>query len=90
MGGLLTHVFLVWATPFNTNNGGKLSKYLGVKISTPEVSGSAMARLILDEKMNGVTGKYYQINEAIKSSKDSYDTDKAIQLWTDSERLVRL
>jgi light-dependent protochlorophyllide reductase len=68
----------------------KLSKYLGVKISTPEVSGSAMARLILDEKMNGVTGKYYQINEAIKSSKDSYDTDKAIQLWTDSERLVRL
>jgi light-dependent protochlorophyllide reductase len=68
----------------------KLFKLFGVKISTPEISGSAMARLLLDEKLNNVTGKYFQILNERQSSKQSYDKKLAAELWNDSKQLTGL
>ena len=65
-------------------------KLLGVISSTPDVSGSAIARLLLDEKLEGISGKYFQILEEKQSSKQSYDVKIAEQLWEDSLELVGL
>ncbi len=65
-------------------------KLLGVVSSTPDVSGGAIARLLLDEKLEGVSGKYFQILEEKQSSKQSYDTKIASDLWEDSLELVGL
>jgi NAD(P)-dependent dehydrogenase (short-subunit alcohol dehydrogenase family) len=63
---------------------------LGVETSTPERSGGAMARLLLDEALEGVTGKYFRILEEKSSSKQSYDTKLAQELWNDSLELTGL
>jgi light-dependent protochlorophyllide reductase len=65
-------------------------KLLGVVSSTPDVSGGAIARLLLDEKLEGVSGKYFQILEEKQSSKQSYDVKIAEQLWEDSLELIGL
>jgi light-dependent protochlorophyllide reductase len=65
-------------------------KLFGVDVSTAQKSGSAMARLLLDETMEGVTGKYYHIFKEIQSSKQSYDTSLASELWDDSIKLTGL
>jgi light-dependent protochlorophyllide reductase len=65
-------------------------RLMGVKYSTPEASGSAMARLLLDEKFNNVSGKYFQILDEKPSSKQSYDAQLAKMLWVDSADLVGL
>jgi light-dependent protochlorophyllide reductase len=66
----------------------KIGKLMGVTVSTPEISGSAMARLLLDDKLNNVSGKYFQILDEKQSSKQSYDKKLAIELWEDSKVLV--
>jgi light-dependent protochlorophyllide reductase len=63
---------------------------MGVAISTPEISGRAMARLILDPALEGHSGKYVQIVTERTSSKESYDEKKATELWRDSMNLVGL
>lgn len=78
--------FARWSLRVST----KIFKLFGVKISTPEISGSAMARLLLDEKLNDVTGKYFQILDEKQSSKQSYDQKTATELWNDSEKLTGL
>ncbi|MEM9982089.1 MAG: hypothetical protein AAF734_06310 [Bacteroidota bacterium] len=67
-----------------------IMRLFGVKVSTPEKSGSAMARLLLDEQLTQVSGKYFQLLEEKQSSKQSYDTQLASQLWKDSEALTGL
>lgn len=67
-----------------------LLSLLGYKTSTPEISGAAMARLLLDEGLENVTAKYFQIYDEKKSSKQSYDLKLAEELWDDSMKLVRL
>jgi light-dependent protochlorophyllide reductase len=66
----------------------KIFKLMGVTVSTPEISGSAMARLLLDDNLNNVSGKYFQILDEKQSSKQSYDKKLAIELWEDSKVLV--
>ncbi len=78
--------FLRWSLKTST----KLFKVFGVKISTPEISGSAMARLLLEEKLEHTTGSYFQISEEKKSSKQSYDKQLQNELWQDSLKLTRL
>jgi light-dependent protochlorophyllide reductase len=78
--------FVRWSLRAST----RIFKIFGVKISTPEISGSAMARLLLDEKLNNVTGKYFQILNERKSSIQSYDKKLATGLWNDSEHLTGL
>jgi light-dependent protochlorophyllide reductase len=52
--------------------------------------GSALARLILDLSLNHVTGKYFDGLEEIQSSAESYDEQKATELWESSAELVKL
>jgi light-dependent protochlorophyllide reductase len=68
----------------------RIFNWLGVVSSTPEESGGAIARLLLDEKLEGITGKYFQIFKEKQSSKQSYETQMAKDLWDDSLVLVGL
>jgi light-dependent protochlorophyllide reductase len=68
----------------------RLFSVLGVYVSTPEKSGAAMARLLLDETLTGVSGKYFQVEQEKKSSQQSYQEDLGQQLWEDSLELTGL
>ena len=63
---------------------------LGVPFSTAETSGQALARMVTDPALEGVSGKYFEIGSAARSSEESYDRDKARELWDASAELVRL
>ncbi len=52
--------------------------------------GSALARLILDPSLDRATGKYFDGLEEIQSSDESYDEQKASELWKGSAELVKL
>jgi NAD(P)-dependent dehydrogenase (short-subunit alcohol dehydrogenase family) len=63
---------------------------LGVPFSTPEASGRALARLVTDPSLEGVSGRYFEIGEVSCSSEESYDLGKARELWETSAALVCL
>ena len=50
-------------------------------IHLPQDSGASLARLAVGEDVKGVTGKYYEGQKPIPSSKDSYDREKQEDLW---------
>ncbi len=60
------------------------------KINSPQQSGQALARLVEDPKLKNVTGKYFSGVNMIESSVESYDVEKARQLWDKSIELVGL
>ncbi|ACB54235.1 glucose/ribitol short chain dehydrogenase/reductase family protein [Crocosphaera subtropica ATCC 51142] len=60
------------------------------KINTPQQSGRALARLVEDPQLKNVTGKYFSGLQMIESSQESYDVEKAQQLWDKSVELVGL
>ncbi|MGH3763143.1 SDR family NAD(P)-dependent oxidoreductase [Actinophytocola sp.] len=51
-------------------------------------SGSALAHLVADEALDGVSGTYFQGRRPRRSSAESYDRDKAAELWRSSAELV--
>lgn len=57
-------------------------------IHTPEESGSALARLILDPALASTNGKYFEGLRQIPSSVESYDEGRAQELWRDSAILT--
>ena len=57
-------------------------------IHTPEESGSALARLIVDPALAATSGKYFEGLREIPSSVDSYDERRADELWRDSATLT--
>ena len=57
-------------------------------IHTPEESGSALARLIVDPALASTSGKYFEGLREIPSSVDSYDERRADELWRDSATLT--
>ncbi len=61
---------------------------MGIVSSTPKKSGKAMARLILDPALENTSGKYFQILEEISSSEESYNQEKAKELWGSSKDLT--
>ncbi|MDP9478441.1 MAG: SDR family NAD(P)-dependent oxidoreductase [Actinomycetota bacterium] len=63
---------------------------LGVPFSTAETSGRALARLVTDPSLEGVSGRYFEIDEEARSSEESYDREKARELWETSAALVGL
>jgi NAD(P)-dependent dehydrogenase (short-subunit alcohol dehydrogenase family) len=63
---------------------------LGVSFSTPEASGRVLARLVTDPSLEGVSGTYFEIDERARSSEESYDREKARELWEASAALVGL
>ncbi len=53
-----------------------------------QVMGSALARLILDPALLMVTGRYFDGLKEIRSSDESYDEQKAVELWETSVGLT--
>jgi light-dependent protochlorophyllide reductase len=51
-------------------------------------SGRYLAALASDARFEGITGGYFAGLRPIRSSADSYDRDKALDLWETSERLL--
>lgn len=70
------------------------SKRLGVTTSTLAFSGAALADLAVNEQYAAGSGQYFQAQEgklsSVRSSKASYDEQRALTLWNDSKRLVGL
>jgi NAD(P)-dependent dehydrogenase (short-subunit alcohol dehydrogenase family) len=58
-------------------------------VNSTRTSGSRLAALAVDPAFEGVTGRYYEGAKDIRSSDDSYDVVKALDLWETSERLAQ-
>jgi len=62
-------------------------------LSTLGLSGRALARMVLDPALAGVSGKYFPATARWReapSSRDSYDAGRAFELWEASARMTRL
>jgi light-dependent protochlorophyllide reductase len=57
-------------------------------VNSTRTSGRHLAALVYDPRFDGVTGVYFSGRKQIRSSTESYDRDKAIDLWQTSEGLV--
>lgn len=57
-------------------------------VNSTRASGRRLAALAGDPQFDGVTGAYFEGARQIRSSADSYDPDKALDLWETSERLL--
>ena len=57
-------------------------------VNSARVSGNRLAALAHDPAFDGVSGTYYEGKKAIRSSVESYDQNKARDLWETSESLV--
>ena len=57
-------------------------------------SGASLAKVASDPACRDASGKYFQSNSGVltdtRSSKLSYDEQRALKLWNDSKMLVRL
>ncbi len=71
-----------------------LLQKLGVTIGSLAFSGNALARIAVDPEFTEISGQYLQSNlgrlTTSKSSKASYDEQKAVRLWEDAATLVKL
>jgi NAD(P)-dependent dehydrogenase (short-subunit alcohol dehydrogenase family) len=57
-------------------------------VNSTRNSGARLARLVRDPALDTVTGAYFEGKRAIPSSQDSYDREKALDLWATSEQLL--
>lgn len=57
-------------------------------VRSTRASGRYLAALANDPRFDGVSGEYFEGRRSIRSSADSYDRDKALDLWETSDRLV--
>ena len=67
-----------------------LIRLSGMNVNTVSTSGKHLARLVLDPQLSNVTGKYFSGLNEIPSSQESYDPEKAKELWEGSTELVKL
>lgn len=67
-----------------------LIRLFGINVNTVSTSGKYLARLVLDPQFINVTGKYFSGLNEIASSQESYDPEKARELWEGSSELVKL
>lgn len=59
-------------------------------VNSTGASGKVLAGLVQEPRFEGVTGKYFVGHEAQRSSDESYDREKAAELWDASAGLVGL
>lgn len=59
-------------------------------VHSTRTSGRHLAALAADPRFDDVTGRYFAGRRPIRSSADSYDTERARDLWETSERLLTL
>jgi NAD(P)-dependent dehydrogenase (short-subunit alcohol dehydrogenase family) len=57
-------------------------------VRSTRTSGRYLAALANDARFDGVSGQYFDGLKPIRSSADSYDRDKALDLWETSEQLL--
>ncbi len=57
-------------------------------VRSTRTSGRYLAALTNDARFDGVSGEYFDGLRPIQSSADSYDRDKALDLWETSEELL--
>lgn len=57
-------------------------------VHSTRTSGRYLAALLSDSRFDGITGEYVSGRRSIRSSTDSYDRGKALDLWDTSERLM--
>jgi NAD(P)-dependent dehydrogenase (short-subunit alcohol dehydrogenase family) len=57
-------------------------------VRSARTSGRYLAALANDARFDGVSGGYFDGLRPLRSSMDSYDRDKALDLWETSERLL--
>jgi NAD(P)-dependent dehydrogenase (short-subunit alcohol dehydrogenase family) len=57
-------------------------------VRSTRTSGRYLAALVTDARFDGVSGQYFDGPRPIRSSVDSYDRDKALDLWATSEELL--
>lgn len=67
-----------------------LCRRMGIAMSTAHDSGRALAHLVMDPAIEGVSGGYFEMGKNARSSEESYDRNKAIELWETSVDLVGL
>ncbi|MBM4266721.1 MAG: SDR family NAD(P)-dependent oxidoreductase [Deltaproteobacteria bacterium] len=60
------------------------------KVNSTQASGAALARLVVDESLDGTTRQYFEGMRAIPSSELSYDLELARELWEESASLTGL
>ena len=60
----------------------------GINRHRPKQSAAALARLVLDPRRAGTTGRYFNGTREVRSSAESYDTRKATDLWETSTTLT--
>jgi NAD(P)-dependent dehydrogenase (short-subunit alcohol dehydrogenase family) len=58
------------------------------QVRSAHTSGEHLAALVTDPRFDGISGQYFDGQKPIRSSADSYDRAKALDLWRTSERLV--
>ena len=59
-------------------------------VNSTRSSGARLAALVTDPRFHGVTGAYFEGKRPIRSSADSYDREKARDLWETSEQLTHV
>jgi NAD(P)-dependent dehydrogenase (short-subunit alcohol dehydrogenase family) len=57
-------------------------------VHTAQESGSALARLVTDPELSAVTGRYFEGLRQIRSSDESYNDERAEELWNASMALI--
>jgi hypothetical protein len=71
-----------------------IMKRIGVTQGSISFSGASLAKIATDPAYKNGSGKYFQSNNGAlsdtRSSKLSYDEQRALKLWNDSKMLVRL
>jgi len=71
-----------------------ITRRVGVTQGSISFSGASLAKVATDPAYRNASGKYFQSNNGAlsdtRSSKLSYDEQRALKLWNDSKTLVRL
>jgi hypothetical protein len=56
-------------------------------VNSTRVSGARLAALVSDSPFDDVSGAYFEGKQQVRSSEESYDRGKALDLWGTSEQL---
>lgn len=75
---------------FVWNNILPIMTIFSKNVHTTKQSGKALASLYLDQSLAGASGQYFDGNEPISSSVDSYNVRNAKNLWEGSIKLTSL
>jgi NAD(P)-dependent dehydrogenase (short-subunit alcohol dehydrogenase family) len=65
-----------------------LRRLFSPNVHTAQESGGALARLVTDPELSAVTGRYFEGRRQIRSSDESYNDERAEELWNASMALT--